>query len=51
MGVDFLRQPPPNSALKGNDADKAFIKRILPGIQGRCDLRWKPGIGFVKLQA
>lgn len=47
-GLDFRRQPLGNPALKGTDADKAILKRILPGEIGKCDLRWKPGTGLVK---
>ncbi len=48
MGVNFMRQPLANSALKGTDADKAILKRVFPGVLGACDLRWQPGVGLVK---
>ena len=48
MGVNFMRQPIANSALKGTDADKAILQRVFPGVLGACDLRWQPGVGLVK---
>lgn len=46
-GLDFMKRPLSNPALKGTDADKALLKRILPGQKDACDLRWQPGKGLV----
>ena len=47
-GLDFMKRPLSNPALKGTDADKAILKRILPGQKDACDLRWQPGKGLVR---
>ena len=46
-GLDFMLRPLSNPALKGTNADKAILKRILPGQQSACDLRWQPGKGLI----
>ena len=48
MGVDVMREQLNNPAIKRDDTDLAVIKRVLPGVIGKCDLRFVAGQGLVR---
>lgn len=47
MGVDAMLEPLDNAAVVGEDSDFDIIKKVLPGVVDRCDLRFVAGQGLV----